>query len=75
MKAKITLTEECDSEGDEARFLRDIANRHNYKNAVCDFNQMWRKFKYDESTLGLDTLKKEITFILDDNDINLNELE
>jgi len=74
---KIEIKYKCDFETiqEEEEFLRTLANRHDYKTALWDFSQLWRKFKYDEELLTLDSLKEEIGKIFEDNNININELD
>jgi uncharacterized protein YutD len=75
MKLEIKYKEEFDNVQDEERFLRNIANRYNYRSALWDFSQLWVTFKYDEDTLTLDSLKEAITAVFEDNNINLNDLD
>lgn len=75
MKIELKFKEEFDTSQEEERFLKTLANRHNYKNAVWDFSNLWTKFKYDEDELTLDKVKEAISFILEDNNINLNDLD
>lgn len=73
---KVTLVFNEELHNTEEEFLRDIANRSRYKYALFELtHNLWRKWKHDESSLNIDTLRGEISSILEDVGINYNDLE
>lgn len=65
-----------ETEVSEEQWLIDIALRHSYKSALFEISHnMWRKWKYDESELSVDTLREEISRILYDNGITYEVFE
>jgi threonine synthase len=50
----------------------DIINASNYSQALFEIqNNLWRKWKHDESTLNVDTLKESINEIFEQHNITI----
>lgn len=73
---KIVLKFNEEQHNTEEEFLRDIANRARYKYALFEItNNLWRRWKHDESNLNVDTLRSAINEILEEAGVNYNDLE
>lgn len=57
-------------------FLLDIAYRQHYRDALFEItHNLWRVWKHDESNLSVDSLKVEISKILDDFGLDYKDFE
>lgn len=73
---EIKLTFEDDGVESEEQFLLDIALRKRYKDALFEItNNLWRKWKHDESDLSVESLNKEIGIILTNSGLSYENFE
>ena len=72
----VKLTFEDDGEQSQEQFLLDIALRKRYKDALIEItNNLWRKWKHDESDLSVESLNKEIGIILTNSGLSYENFE
>ena len=72
----VKLNFEDDGVESEEQFLLDIALRKRYKDALFEItNNLWRKWKHDESNLNTDSLNREIGIILTNSGLSYENFE
>ena len=72
----VKLNFEDDGVESEDQFLLDIALRKRYKDALFEItNNLWRKWKHDESDLNVESLNKEIGIILTNSGLSYENFE